>query len=68
LEGNNICASNVNVTVLQILKVSGVKEVRNLLSPIGMLMGIYTVPFMLWFSDFLVQYLLAVLTALGSHA
>lgn len=54
-----MCATNVNV--LQILKVSDVKEVRTLLSLIGMLMGIGTVPFMLWFSDFHIQNLLTIL-------
>jgi hypothetical protein len=67
LEGNNICVNNVNVNVLQILKVSDVKEVRTLLSLTGMLMGIGTVPVMLWFSDFRVQNLLTILTAWGSH-
>jgi len=47
LEGNNICVNNGIVTVLQILKVSGVKKVRTLLSLTVMLMGIGTVPFML---------------------
>lgn len=62
MEGNNICASNVNITVLQILKESGVKEVTTLLPLTGMLMGIGIVLFMLWFSDFHVQNLLAILT------
>lgn len=43
MEVNNISANNVNVTVLQILKVSSVKQVRTLLSLTGMLMGIGTV-------------------------
>jgi len=43
------------------LKVSGVKEVRTLFSLTGMLVGIGTVPFMLWFSDFHVQNLLTLL-------
>ena len=57
MEVNNISANNVNVTVLQILKVSNVKQVRTLLSLTGMLMGIgtvhiYTVVFRFSFPQF----------------